>query len=324
MMQGAAKPAGMSFKDFMYDCFKKDVAAGIAANAEIPRHLAFDPATHRSKLRTMTFNVHFFQKGFSGVCLGDATDEVLGVIERVNPDLLMLQEVPPSLLSSLREKLASIHGLAHFVAAGSADVHVLDPSVGIFPNERLHVVVASKLPFRRSGAVPMLDGNAAFAEVELDGATSALVYSLHLSVRCEASKRRDEVASVVDHAHAQRMPHALTLIAGDMNQPNEVDYPGAEWEAIAADMRRAKLDLSDGARDFLRGAEFETTFEAAAAPKPLPSTTAWNGALVDYIYINHKARAAEVDATWAYHTLASDHLPLVTDVTPRLAPQPRA
>ena len=112
----------MSFKDFMYDCFKKDVAAGIAANAEIPRHLAFDPATHRSKLRTMTFNVHFFQKGFSGVCLGDATDEVLGVIERVNPDLLMLQEVPPSLLSSLREKLASIHGLAHFVAAGSADV----------------------------------------------------------------------------------------------------------------------------------------------------------------------------------------------------------
>lgn len=324
MIEGGPKPKGLSFKDFMYDCFKRDVAKGEAANAQIPPHFAFDAARQQRTLRVMTFNVHFFQKGFSGVCLGDATDEVMDAIERSNPDVLMLQEVPPSLLDSLRKRL-HVLGLVYFVAAGSADVHILDPSVGVFPNERLHVAVASKLPFRRNGAAPMLDGHAAFAEVALDATTSALLYSVHLSVRCEATKRRDEVAAVVEHARTHGMPHVLTIVAGDMNQPNEADYPEQEWAAIADDMRRAKLDLSDGAMECMRAAGFEPTFDMAATARPLPATTAWNGALVDYIYVSKREATlwggglqTRVEGTWAYHTLASDHLPLVADVIPTL------
>ena len=83
---------------------------------------------------------------------------------------------------------------------------------------------------------------------------------------------------------------------------------------MAEDMRRAKLELSDGAMDRLRGAGFVPTAEAALATDPLPATTAWNGALVDYIYTN-RARHTRVLTARAFHTLASDHLPLVCDVS---------
>ena len=109
------------------------------------------------------------------------------------------------------------------------------------------------------------------------------------------------------------MRDKLTLIAGDFNQPNEGDYPAAEWAKIAEDMTRAKLDLDDGAMERMRSAGFVPTFEAADSPSPRPATTAWNGALVDYIYANRPSHA-RVRSTVAYHTLASDHLPLVGDL----------
>ena len=324
MLDGSpSRPAGMSFKEFMYDCFSRDVKAGESANAAIGTHAGFSASTRQ--LRLMTYNVHFFQRGFSDVIKGDTLEEVLSIVQEANPDVLMLQEVPLSLIPKLQQRLAAL-GMPHGVSAGSADVHVLDPSVGVYANERLHVYLASRLPFRRSAAVPMLDGHAAFAEVELspaDGtstikqkASSALVYSAHLSVRCPSGKRREEVSAVLGHAQSLGEPEKLTLIAGDFNQANEADYPPAEWAAIAEDMKRAKLDLNDGAMDAMRAAGFVPTFEAAVRPAPLPATTAWNGALVDYIYINHPASRghARVLATRALHTLASDHLPLVCDV----------
>lgn len=326
MLDKTKKPAGMSFVDFMYDCFKRDVAVGEVSNSDVSSsHVNY--AGGRGTLRVMTFNVHFFQQGFSGKCFGDSMDDVMSILKRVNPDVLMLQEVPPSLLEPLRARLKATCGLSfsNVIAAGSADVHILDPAVGVYPNERLHVVLASRVPFARCAAVPMLDGNAAFAELCLDaaGKRTALLYCLHLSVRCEASKRRDEVAAVLEHAKALGGGGGggdgsgrLTLIAGDFNQPNASDYPEAEWAAIADDMTRAKLDLDDGAMACLRAAGFVPTFEAAKNPRPLPTTTAWNGALVDYIYTNNQPRRhhVEVDATYVYHTLASDHLPLVCDL----------
>ena len=75
-----------------------------------------------------------------------------------------------------------------------------------------------------------------------------------------------------------------------------------------------------GVRRAMRGAGFAPTFEVAARQQPLPATTCWNGALVDYIYTNANAkntnapRYALVEATYPYYTLSSDHLPLVSDL----------
>ena len=210
----------------------------------------------------------------------------------------------------------------------------------------------------------------------------ARVYSVHLSVRCDGETRRQEVAALLDHAAAMlekasttfkegeededakgkkeegssssssssssgllsSLPPvvALTLLGGDFNQPNEGDYPPDEWAAMAGDMERAKLPLSDGVRDSLAAAGFTPTFQqqqqqqqqckTPSRHSPMPATTAWNGAVVDYLYVRHPppqmdeaegkekkaGRTGEVsfldcESTYIHSTLTSDHLPLIVD-----------
>ena len=153
-------------------------------------------------------------------------------------------------------------------------------------------------------------------------------------MRCPPSKRRDEIAAVIAHAEASQALLATqrsglgasatpTVIAGDFNQPNTWDYPPEEWAAIEADMARAGLPASDGVMQVMRDGGYLPSFEAATIRNAIPATTAWNGAVVDYCYVNDPARPAgvgmgagkslAVEASYAYYTLASDHLPLVTD-----------
>ena len=67
----------------------------------------------------------------------------------------------------------------------------------------------------------MLDGHAAMAEVDLAAysnavatTATALIYSVHLSVRCEATKRRDEIDAVIEHAVQTAKGNVPVIIAG--------------------------------------------------------------------------------------------------------------
>ena len=134
----------------------------------------------------------------------------------------------------------------------------------------------------------------------------------------------------VRHAATRSAAHiravAGTIVAGDMNQASEEDYPPTEWEAMAADMRRAGLPLDDGVRATLRAAGFASSFDmCGASHAPKPATSAWNGALVDGIHLRaqqHDEASLHVPAvgmrcsgSWVFSTMASDHLPLVADFT---------
>jgi len=320
LMANEPKPADMSFKQYMYENFKHDVARGRDENRAIPHHGGLGDS---ASLRVISFNVHYFRAGYSDQDLHDSTEEVMQIVSQLNPDLCLLQEVPATLVPATQRRFSTL-GYAHSVAAGSADVHVLAPSSASFAGERLHVMVLSKLPLVQSEAVPMLDGFAAHAEVALSNGAPLLVYSLHLSVRCVASKRHDEVQAVIAHARAKQAAAAggtplPVLIAGDFNQQNEPDYPAEEWRVIAADMARAQLSPTDGVMRALRASGYTPSFEAAAITRPLPPTSAWNGAVVDYCYVNdaigaHSRASLAVEASYVYYTLASDHLPLVTDL----------
>ena len=305
-------------KEFMYESFRRDVSRGITIeNPSIPAHSGVASGGVPRRLRLVSFNVHFFQKGYSGVELGDSREEVLKLVADLNPELLLLQEVPKSVLPDLYRRLAAI-GFPHVVAGGSADAHVLADDIASYPGERLHVVLASRLPLHSSTAVPMLDGHAAFAEVDLSsaapGAPNLLLYTLHLSVRCEASKRMHEVEAVIKDVAARGALGLPSIVCGDFNQPNQCDYPAAEWAAIAKDMAFAKLPLTDGAMDALREAGYTPSWEVALTPRPLAASSAWNGAVVDYCYTKLPPRSGiAVEATYVYHTELSDHLPLVVD-----------
>lgn len=528
-MAGTSKPKDLAFKDWMYSCFENDVAIGARRwNNKIPTQTPFHTAGFNpgeGNLRVVTFNVHFFRVGFSSFVKeidGDSLETCLEVIAALSPDVLLLQEVPASLVETVSARLVAM-GFPHSSFAGSADVHVLPSDFRHFPSERLHVGVAIRgssgsgssssahdgatttttagtaapaattVSVVESGAVPMLDGHAAFMEVEFEqqqqqqenhhhpagdqsspppsslaqGATTPtkkkqrlLCYSVHLSVRCPAEKRKREAGAVAAHIRSRTttpssttttsfqteetplnlplnlrhndndsddppsssslLPSSsssssplvaplvapLVVVGGDLNQPNQGDYPAVEWAAISADLIRAGLPLSDGVQEALGkgsgGAGLTTTYDAAfeeessekgeeassasrssssllwpwawlssqkriiegavkekkregggggdvwadrehqKPPPPLPALTAWNGAVVDYIWANTLPQQQSqpqlsrpfwkapppppppprhggshhgfrVQGTWAYYTLASDHLPVVAD-----------
>ena len=52
LMTGGKKPAGMPVKDFMYECFRRDVERGRPHNADIPHR----PSAPRAGMRVVTFN----------------------------------------------------------------------------------------------------------------------------------------------------------------------------------------------------------------------------------------------------------------------------
>lgn len=360
LMDGASRPAGVSMKEFMYECFKRDVARGeLGENRDILRDIRVHRREGRS-LRMVSWNVHFFSVGYSNVVLGDGLDEAKAVISLLHADVLLLQEVPPSVLGKLEKWLLDAEGYTHFVAAPSADPHVLAADSSVYAGERLLVLIASKRPFRQSAQVAMANGgHAAFAEIELRSAAegsvaagrhhgrsqgsspssaplsssssstppaTALVYSLHASVRCAASVRREEIGALLLHAQSLNPSASASerpsLIAGDFNQPNEADYPPHEWHALASDLASAKLPESDGVMQLLRAAGYVPSWEVASLSRPLVGSSAWNGAVVDYCYVANVARGLRgrhlpttmvVEATYMHHSLASDHLPLVVD-----------
>jgi hypothetical protein len=183
-----------------------------------------------------------------------------------------------------------------------------------FANERLHVMVALKssgagAQVLQFSAVPTgASGHAAFAEVSLSspanadsnsitpgqGPATALVYSVHLSVRCPAATRRFEVEAVLAHAAAKvaaasaaaaavaegvgALPGGpvsslvvpLVLVGGDMNQPVALDYPAGEWSAMARDLTAANLPLDDGGREAFTHAGFLPAFTLGVDASLLP------------------------------------------------------
>ena len=79
MLAGGRIPNGTSPKEFLYQSFCEDVSAQRAVNNTIPKH----PVSGVSrKVRVVTFNVHYFQAGYSAVDKGDTQDEVMEVLAR--------------------------------------------------------------------------------------------------------------------------------------------------------------------------------------------------------------------------------------------------
>eukprot|EP00613_Pedinella_sp_CCMP2098_P045562 CAMPEP_0171787908 /NCGR_PEP_ID=MMETSP0991-20121206/64181_1 /TAXON_ID=483369 /ORGANISM="non described non described, Strain CCMP2098" /LENGTH=126 /DNA_ID=CAMNT_0012396951 /DNA_START=91 /DNA_END=468 /DNA_ORIENTATION=+ len=126
-MAGTPKPKNVAFKDWMYSCFKEDVSwGGSRWNDKIPEHKHFAPSllvdTSSDKsgggtFRVVTFNVHFFRVGFSSTIIGDSLGECLDVIAALSADVLLLQEVPASLVGPVTIRLKAL-GFPHPTFAG--------------------------------------------------------------------------------------------------------------------------------------------------------------------------------------------------------------
>lgn len=322
-------------KEVMYECFLADIATGADALSVPPR--AADVA-----LRLLTFNVHFFQRGFSGEEHGPNRAAISDAVRATSPDVVLLQEVVSDGASiTCDEQLLSVLdpalGYTHVTFAPASDCHVLHESVRSAPGARCAVAILSRLPLISASAVPLggdSHGSAASAVVALPRAGDASVgaplqvglYTVHLSVRCPLGTRLAEMSGVVAHADAAIAAARCDecIVAGDFNQPCERDYAADVWAAMARDMDGAGLPRCDGVAPALRdgtagAAQWTTSFDDAGVATP--PVSAWNGATVDFVYRRKRRdgeRAAERGAlravgSWIHFTSASDHLPIIAD-----------
>ena len=324
-------------KELMYKCFLADVATGADAAAVPPR--GADVA-----LRILTFNVHFFQRGYAGEEHGPNRGAISDAVRATNPDVVLLQEVTDGDGRSIarNEQLHSVLdpalGYTHVAFAPASDCHVLPESVRSAPGARLAVAILSRFPLISAQAVPLggdSHGSAASVVVALprvDGASDSAplrvgLYTVHLSVRCPPGTRLAEIGGVVAHADAAIAAARCDecIVAGDFNQPCKRDYAASVWAAMARDMDGAGLPRCDGVAPALRdgtyrdgtagAAPWTTSFDDAGVATP--PVSAWNGATVDFVY-RRTPRAAERGAlravgSWIHYTSASDHLPVIAD-----------
>lgn len=84
-------------------------------------------------------------------------------------------------------------------------------------------------------------------------------------------------------------------------------------------MRVAGLPLSDGVAELMVQQGLRTSFEEAAPGRPPPGSSAWSGALVDFLWhlrhVEPGGGGLRCVGSWLVYTDASDHLPLVADYT---------
>lgn len=319
---GLPLPRGRSAVAAMQSAFFEDIRRLAHLNQALAVQRGLDSFR---RLRVMSFNVHFFRRGCSGTCGPSNAEDVLDIVARFQPDVLLLQEVPPA--STVLGALAHKHGFAHQVCAGSPAVHIL-PDESKFGEEargkRLEVCVCSRLPFLQSGRAPLGetadDGFAAFGTVDLTGKDlggaspspavpeTLTLYSTHLSVRCPGEKRLAETRRLLKDSEERK----ACIIAGDFNQPSELDYPPEQWGVMAEDMVGAGLPTDDGAATAMMAAGFRHAFDRVPVGRR-PGFSTWNGALVDFAWLRPGATKLKVATAGLVYTDASDHLPLVVD-----------
>jgi endonuclease/exonuclease/phosphatase family metal-dependent hydrolase len=312
MAKGMPTPTG---KQLMYECFLADVAASVPANANIPERSA--QRTPRT-LRAVTFNVHFFQRGYSGEEHGDNRACINRIVRRLNPDVIFLQEVvavgesgegggggsaPATTVAdaaSIQAVFDPALGYDFTTFALASDNHVLPDSVRCAPGQRLAVAIASRIPLQACSSVALGGGTHGYAasavlHLENEGLRIGL-YTAHLSVRCASPEttRCEEIRTVVAHAESALAAARIDecLLGGDFNQPFCRDYAPDVWKVMAQDMENAGLPLSDGVAELLRdggedgGGVWVTSFDDAGYETP--PISAWNGATVDFMYRRQK------------------------------------
>jgi hypothetical protein len=135
--RGALFPKGRAE---MYRAFLRDVQRDAKRNGAIPPRPRLSPRNPRLAalelpkpprrprgLRVMSFNVHFWQRGYSSRLHGDNQEACVEAVRRHQPDVLLLQEVVPADVAAggAYDALSALArlGYIHRVMVAAPEVH---------------------------------------------------------------------------------------------------------------------------------------------------------------------------------------------------------
>jgi len=281
-------------------------------------------------------------------------DMVSEVIKRTNPDVICMQEtidwMPPKYkeffekrgVGDMDERMRRLNVCLQEQGFDKLLRSCAPPSDGS-PN-----LLASRLPFLREETFSLAPAltkehgvtarSAAYVEIGVSkGGNETLgVYVTHLhhlDHQPIPGRRQAEIDSLLDHVSSrqQDVKRLATVVAGDFNQARAQEYTADEWAVVAQGLSKIQQPLADGVSESLRKGGFVCAWDKVSPSTNFggragPAFTHWTGTTVDYLYfLDEQAsrtahgecsgRYAEISGTYVEFSDASDHLPIIIDLT---------
>jgi endonuclease/exonuclease/phosphatase family metal-dependent hydrolase len=260
--------------------YEKKVKTASAANAKIPQRAD-------AIFRVMTYNVHFWQ---SPDKKRNVLSDMIAVIKKVDPDIVVLQEVSPKPgfgngnffeNSEAMQALKDI-GFKEFSACNT------------LPDAWFGNVIASKkelLARHRYAFTKQVAGRESRCyvgtNIMLPNKKELYIYGTHLEVQGDDSVREGQMKEIVDQ-YTRVRSQANTLIAADFNATR-----------------------TSSVITFLQNKGFIDAFNYMGWQQP--ALTNWTGKEIDFIFLSPDWNLP-LAGCYVYYDATSDHLPIILDI----------
>jgi endonuclease/exonuclease/phosphatase family metal-dependent hydrolase len=289
--------------------FWKYVAINLSSTSQ-----RFFPSKSPTTLRVATWNVHYW----SDVYLRPTFPYFLKDLQMMDADVVCLQEVnfggPTKWLSLNREQLLAIFrllGYAYWHFCGTTNFHGAP-----FGNLTL-----SRMPMNSTnlslGQDPIHKEVRCLtrSEILLPNKSVVTVLNIHADVWDTTEATRVKQMKIVLQVVVAEPRDRPVVVCGDFNSthPSDYDYYPQVWNWIVQGDKRRGLMTQTTAQRLLKSNLVSAFSASDSAPPP---ATVWSNRIVDYIYLNSTAAARTIPQhTMPFFSLASDHIPLFTDLS---------
>lgn len=245
------------------------------------------PHKDNSIFRIMTYNVHFWRNPEN---TADAMAKMIGIIQNLNPDVVILQEVAPSAgfgtgtkfsPSQAKNLLESIN-FKYFSACNTV-------SGKWFGN-----VIAAKTQFNNIGRASFTTQTQpnevrcfVYAQTTILNNKELYMYGTHLEVKGADTVRQQQIWEI-SQSIMQNLPNENVLIAADFNATRQ-----------------------SGTVQLLQNNGFKDCF--AYLGWQHPTYTNWTGKEIDFIFLSPRWNLP-LAGCYVYYDATSDHLPIIMDI----------
>lgn len=235
------------------------------------------PSAPRGGLRVVTFNLHFFRS------LYDEQSNVSSVLEDIrnlDADILLLQEAVSS----------DFHPDRQAFDRALDSMGYLYRHFDIIAGFREGNMIASRLPLRNKASIPLGSNRIlVMADVELQDHRLLTIYSCHWEVK-SSEIRMSQSHMVLDKIAERNGSDSMYILGADFNAM----YDSPEMQNL------------------FEGGRMSVSFDVLGWDRP--DYSCWSGNAIDWLLPGNGLQQ-HVMGTYVYHSVSSDHLPIIMDLS---------
>jgi len=294
--------------------FQKDCKHLFAENKKIP-----SPAP--GNLRIVSYNVHFWTSPFKK----DTLNKIISILNTLKADVTLLQEAyfdkDADTGAAILFPILSDLKYTHHQACSSK----LPTTPFFFGNIILTKFTPTEPPLTYQFTEPAVEDLRCFINVKTKIHTTTIsLYGMHLAIQegCPAdSMRKSELEELFTYINKDSSD--IIIVAADFNAFREQDYRSDIWQKIlkntAKHMSASIEDVPTKTLKIFEEHGFNDSF--AFSHQKGPGFTVWTGTVVDFMFIkdtrndSQKKQHPLHTKSYVYYSAASDHLPLILDLT---------